>query len=694
MALRPIEIILRAVGADTVKSAFTGVGDSATQMGAKVKAAGDTGKDAFAGAEARAKQYWGTVDEARSKTENLTRSVEAFRNGAAAFTAVSAGVALFANHLSDSFLEADRLGGKLESMLSGKGLSAGIEQVKQLGNEIAGLTGGDDDQIATAIAGAIASGRLNGLREYGIVVSAEGQAAIEAAGKISEQAKAQETLNQVLIAGGAAAGVLRAGMDESTIALGEFNVRWGNLEEGIGQGAAKAKAAILGGLFEPLMRLAEANPGLQDTIGYILYIGGSAGSVIGSVLTLGSQAALTAMSLKTMGITGVGSFAAIRTGAIAAGAATWAAIAPLLPLILAIAAGVALVVGGLYLWIKADLDKAAADKKLGDEADRKSYDLANDPKNKNRTAADPRVGESFEEWKTRTGRGAEDSEFDAENGTDPHEKAAMEAASLSAKIEGLQNGGAGSMPAMPMPSMSSAVSFPVASSGTSAPASPATVTAIRAAGKAQESAAKAAERTAKIEEEGALADEKRAIRLRKLRTGDEFDLKIEALEDEVEKAKAGANDAKVRQLTYRLALLKAEKDKALAKLDADSTGLENEKDADVMDQEAKSEFDRKKRQALREFNSSGASSTGSRDVAIRALRALRGGGGIGGGYTSTFRGYETQSLPGGSALNPGGASSREVGRNQRMLANGDVVTKLEVEVISPYQGIGRLGDSR
>jgi hypothetical protein len=288
-----IEILLKALGVDSARSGIKSVGDEAERLGDRVEGAG-------------------------TRAEQLTGKLESIRNGAAAVAAVGAATLVLSNHLSNSFLEADRLGGKLESMMKGKGLEQGIEQVRTLGNEIAGLTGGDDDQVSTAIAGAIASGRLNGLREYGIVIDAVGQQAIEAAGKISDSAKQQEIFNQVMRAGGEAAQNLRAGMSDSTAALGEMSVRWGNLEEGIGEGSANVKAAIYENVISPIFDLLEASPGLQQTVGGFLEIGGAAMSVGGSVIGLGAQLGMLAMSFPVLSAQGVAAFTAIRASATAA----------------------------------------------------------------------------------------------------------------------------------------------------------------------------------------------------------------------------------------------------------------------------------------------------------------------------------------------------------------------------------------
>jgi len=310
-----LDILIRllASGGNQVKAEIQGVANAAKGVDAELKKVGSNA--GFQSAEAKAKGFYQAVDAAKEKTQNLTRALDGMRNASLGFAVAGAAGMLLSERMSDAYVEADRLGGKLESMMTGKGLQAGIEQVKTLGNEIAGLTGKDDDQVSAAIAGAIASGRLNGLREFGIVIDATGQAAIEAAGKISEQAKSQEILQQVLRAGGDAAKILRAGLDEGTIALGEMGVRWGNLEEGIGKGSTNVKAALYNGILSPIFEILEASPGLQETVGQIGFIGSAALTTTGSVMGLVFQIIATRAHLVTMGVTGVTSFNAMTVAA-------------------------------------------------------------------------------------------------------------------------------------------------------------------------------------------------------------------------------------------------------------------------------------------------------------------------------------------------------------------------------------------
>jgi hypothetical protein len=364
MALKPVEIILACIGAEQVEKKFDEVGSAGARLDANLDKVGQGDGFARAGANADA----------------LKGKLETVRNVAAGF-AVAGGVGMaLSDNLAQAFVEADRLGGRLESMMKGKGLEAGIEQVRKLGNEIAALTGGDDDQVSAAISGAIVSGRLQALKEYGIVIDATGQAAIDAAGKISDQAKQQEILNQVMRAGASAAENLRAGMDESTAALGEMSVRWGNLEEGFGAGSAAVKAALYSGVLSPIFDILEASPELQGTVGMIFSIGSTAVTAGASVLGLAAQVGTTALSLQGMGITGATAFAAITAGA------TTAAIAVGRVLLVALLAAAAMFALDKLLHRKED-NELAANIARGDEAGKKLLEIQNQKRAKKGKAA-------------------------------------------------------------------------------------------------------------------------------------------------------------------------------------------------------------------------------------------------------------------------------------------------------------------
>jgi hypothetical protein len=255
------------------------------------------------------------LKSASDSGSRLGATLENARNWGAGIAVAGGAALLLAENFTNSFLEADRLGGRLNSLMKGNGLGDSIGKVKELSNELAGLTGGDDDQIAAGLAGIISSGRLTALKEYGIVLDDTAKKNIEAAGKISAQAKSQAILNEVLRAGKTATDNLRAGMDSSTAALGEMSTRYGNLTEGIGAGSAAVKAALYAGVIDPIFDILEASPGLQSTVGAVTAIGGAGMATLGSLLGIVAQIGMAIPAFEAMGFSGVASLSAIKAAA-------------------------------------------------------------------------------------------------------------------------------------------------------------------------------------------------------------------------------------------------------------------------------------------------------------------------------------------------------------------------------------------
>lgn len=352
--------------ASKVRSGLTTAGDSAGKLGADLNKVGSKTLQTVA---TDAGKVSSGLDNAAASSGKLGLSLESLRNASAGMAVLGASGLALANHLSGAFVEADRLSGQLTTLLEGRGLGGSVDQVKQLANEIAGLKGLDDDAVASAIGQAIATGRTRGLVEYGIVIDKAGQSAIAAAGKISAQAQSQEVLNQVMRASGAAVDVLRASTSASTQAIGEMGVRFGNIEEGIGEGAANVQAALYKGILSPIFDILEATPELQTTVGGVLTIGSAALTTGGSLATVVYQVGLMTTGMNAMGITSVASFGKAA-----------AASGPLLVRALAIGAAILAAVGAFYL-----LDKLLHQKEdaalqaniaIGDALDPQIYENA------------------------------------------------------------------------------------------------------------------------------------------------------------------------------------------------------------------------------------------------------------------------------------------------------------------------------
>jgi hypothetical protein len=305
-----ISLILRLIGKDDGASSALGdtaqrareLGDNLKDIdGNPLREVGTSAEDARDG-----------IGDASVTADEFKEKLKDVREAGVALTAIGAVGMAISEHFADAYVEADRLGGKMSTLMSGAGLSGSIDAVKELGNEIAGLAGSDDDEVAAKLSGAIASGRLNGLREFGIRVDAAGVAAIKAANDISEAAGKQETLNQVMRAGAQAVEDMRANTSEATQSIGEFGVRMGNLEESVGEGSASVKASLIDGILNPILDIIDKDEGLKATAGSVFSIGSMATAGIGGIVSLGAQVGLTALAFKSMGITGVESIMAIE----------------------------------------------------------------------------------------------------------------------------------------------------------------------------------------------------------------------------------------------------------------------------------------------------------------------------------------------------------------------------------------------
>jgi hypothetical protein len=265
-----IDIILRALGGSNVRSEIKGVGDT-------VAAAGNE------------------ASTADGKFKGLGTALAGL-----GITAAGAGMLALADNLTQAYIEADQLGSKMNTLLSGAGIKGASDEITKLAGQLAIVTGGDDDAIGAALAQAIATGRTRGLAEYGIVLSDAAKKSIEAATAISETAGKQETLNQVMLAGGQAVTAQKDNLSQASQKLNEYNLRMENLQETVGQSTAEAKAAIVGGILSPILAVIENSPGLQTAAGYFLTIGGGALSAVGSVVTFAGSMGQAVIGLQAM----------------------------------------------------------------------------------------------------------------------------------------------------------------------------------------------------------------------------------------------------------------------------------------------------------------------------------------------------------------------------------------------------------
>lgn len=256
------------------------------------------------------------LDEAAKKAENFKSKLEGVRNAGLALGAIGAAGLLVAGHLADAGMEAEALGVRLENMASIAGLQDRVDEIKDMAEQLAIVTKGDDDAIGAAIGQALATGKVKALVEYGIVIDETGKKAIEAASKISESAGKQELFNQIMRAGGDAVANMRDNMSHAALTSNEFELRFGNMQEQIGVGAANARAAILGGILLPIMDIVEASPALQESAGYVLYIGSAGATAVGGIISLGAEVGILTMAFPGLKVAAVGAFTTLKASAL------------------------------------------------------------------------------------------------------------------------------------------------------------------------------------------------------------------------------------------------------------------------------------------------------------------------------------------------------------------------------------------
>jgi hypothetical protein len=671
MSSKTLDIVLRALGQDQVKSALEGVGDSAKKAGEDVSRAGADSARSFDGAIASA--------------VSLTEKLEDVRNTALKVGAGGAALLALGNHLADAALKADGLGSTMAALLSGAGMEGATEKVKGLADEIAKVAGGDNNAIAVEISRAIATGRTKGLAQYGIVIGEVGQQAIKAAGEISEAAGKTEVSNQIMLAGAAAVAKLRENSSEAALSLSEMQHRMKKLSEGVGQGAANAKAAILGGILSPVMSVLEASPGLQTFAGGFIEIGGAGVTAGASMVAFASQALISAEKLGILGFAKAADVAASGRVATASGISAAAITAE---------GNAALVASGKLAALgRAKALAAGAAKVLGPIAAGVTlgvmgYDAL-------RPEGNPSAGEiAGYYWNRLKGDNPNDAATRA-MGFDPNTKG------NNAEAESLRLSQASA--ARRGPRMAAAPTDEEGENGGSG------ALAAKGAAKAMQSASRAKEKLAKGMQRDAEKQQKDAERaagkleqlqnksagyvadVDRVRAEIAFNTQIDTLQLALDKAKDDGNAAQVKSLTFQIEAAKANQNLAVARAEAAKAEITDGARAVSIDEIADLRFADSMRRARVTAERAGldaapkGTSDASKinDAATRAMLALQRG--------SINLGF--------AALNPGGSarggssrpSSREVGRNQRQLPNGDVVTRLEVEVVSPYQGLASVG---
>jgi hypothetical protein len=424
---------------------------------------------AFESAESKAKKYWQSIDEARAKTENLQRSAETVRNFGVGMAAAGAGGLILANSLIEVFNEGERAVAKLDAMLKKRGEGGRFEEMTNWAGKLAHEAAlVDDDPINEAAAGllgfglnadqirqimpgligqsrlygqslesiseafgrAYASGNAGALKRSGVTISqAEIDHIADATSETEKQARMFEAVKRSMEQ---YALSITEGMSEAEIAANRMALATDTAMSNVGKGAADAKKAV-DELGASIITLGSESPALQKTMGGFLYIGSLIATTTGTMVGFVAQIGLAKMAFPGMAVTGSTAFAAIGTAAKATGVAIYAALAPILPLVLAIAAVMAAITAGAVYLQKRAQQQAIAE---GDAVDKEYYE---------RFGKKDMPGLSFEQWKQKTGRGAENSEdfSDATNVQAALENAQKMAASpvpalASSQVAGMQ----------------------------------------------------------------------------------------------------------------------------------------------------------------------------------------------------------------------------------------------------------------
>ena len=174
-------------------------------------------------------------------------------------------------------------------------------------------TGVMDEITGVAMQGgkAYASGNAGMLKRAGVTLSEsdlqyvkDANTEIEKQGRLFEVVK--RSLDQYALG-------MRDGLTQAQIEANHLSFQMDEVTTNIGEGAQRAQQSI-NGMASAILRVVQASPDMQKTAGYLWTIGSYALAGVGSVISIGSQAAITAIYLKSMGITGATAMTAIQAG--------------------------------------------------------------------------------------------------------------------------------------------------------------------------------------------------------------------------------------------------------------------------------------------------------------------------------------------------------------------------------------------
>ncbi len=231
------------------------------------------------------------------------------------------------------------------------------------------------DEVANQFSKAYGSGNIAQLRRAGVALDAHSIAAVKAAYAISQTNGQMEFMKAVT-----------AAVEKNTVSLGDSlsrteaaandMAREGNTAMKVmGKGAGEAQTIVYG-LLTSILHVTNASPGLEHAAGFLGYFVSGGAAAIGSLMSILSQLALMSLAMTANGVTAGSMWATMTTGAVAAGAATWAAMLPILAVMAAILAGVLLVIAAYKVLGDYIDSQYSQNNKMGDAADEKNYEIA------------------------------------------------------------------------------------------------------------------------------------------------------------------------------------------------------------------------------------------------------------------------------------------------------------------------------
>lgn len=464
-----IDIILRLTAQDSASRTLNEVRRSATALEASVTKIGQN--KSLSALEGQAKRYQASIESARRQTENLEKTLTQARNWGAGLAAAGASALLLSNKFAQaardveesenlvrqSFganteainawseglqkklgitaTEARRNAATFNLMFSSMGIASdkSLEMSKSLSMlayDMSSIYNISFDEAFNKLSAGI-TGETEGLKRLGILIDEEtikqyayANGIAVAGAQLTQQQKVMARYGAILAQTTAAQGDLERTINSSQNAHRRMEAAAERAYVKIGQGSAEAQKRI-DMLTASVLATIGASDEAAKTTGWLLTTGAYAATAGGSMIALVAQVGMITMAFPALGAAGTSAFTAIGGAAAAAGTAIYAALAPILPLALAIAAVMgAITAGAVYLQKRAQ-SKAEGE---GEATDREYYEQFGKKEH---------PGLSFEEWREKTGRTP--GQMNAEDAGDPQavqasiEKAQAQAAQFQAQ---------------------------------------------------------------------------------------------------------------------------------------------------------------------------------------------------------------------------------------------------------------------